>query len=334
MAARRTSGSSGIWLAALPLACAVLLFEVFGPFAGPLSSAELAVLKKAIPPTDFLPGEITFLSVVALHIAICAATLRLAVGLLRRTPGAATFGRTGLWVAAAVGAAIAALFLLLDSATGGLAYRAYQSFFTETELAPGFSAAGPLHISPLSLAILLPTILGVVAVAMTSAAAHAQLHLFRRLFERPGGQAARVRQLHGRLKQCLYALSLVLVTATVSASLFFHLPTRFAVIPKSNGEPLMARLSAFASEMSFFWGLIFSLTLAAAVGLPLVLLHARVRRALDPPFPGMERGPHRKLIEETGLLQGGREQVKFFVTLLAPLCAGPAANLLQAAVRL
>jgi hypothetical protein len=334
MAKRNRAGAHRVGYAAVPLIISLGLLQVFGPFTGPLAGTDLQSLGAVLPNSDFLPGELTFLAVVALHIAICAVTTWMAWNLLARTPGSALFARWGIWVSVSAVAGICLVFLAFPTVAGSLAFGTYAEFFRGTGTAPGFIEPFFLNVSPLALAIAFPTALGVVAVAMVSAAANAQLQLFYDIWRRRGAdQAARLRQLHQRMKQCFYALAVVLVTSTVAASSFFHLPAGFPVAEKTPAAALIKRFSGFASELSLFWGVTFTLTLAAAVGVPLVLLHISIRQSLEPPFAGAAV-QQRRLNVEGGLLSEGREQVKFVLTLLAPLCAGPVTNLLQSVARL
>jgi hypothetical protein len=329
-------GRPGLVLAAAaPLVLAVGLLELFGPSSGPLGKAELQRLGTALVKGDFLPGEITFLAVVTAHVFACLVAIAMALHLLRRTPQSVPFARMGVLLALVVAVAVPAMMIGSTASAGRISFGAFAAFFAHAQVAAPFArplfAGGP---SPLALAIVVPTAFGVAAVAMMSAAANAQLQLFHTIFESRGQQqAARVRQLHERMKRCLYTLAVVLVTSTVSASIFFHLPSRVAlapgVAPKGVEAALAARFADFAAELSLFWGVIYTLTLAAAVGLPLFLLQARVRRALEPPPLSKASRDQRELLITSGVLDEGREQVKFFTTLLAPLVAGPVANLLQ-----
>lgn len=329
MVGRGRQGAYRVAFAAAPLLGSLILLQLFGPFAGPLGATEIEALRKAMPDSEHLPGQLTFLAVLAMHVAVCGAAIGMAWSLLRRTPGSAAFARWGIWVSVLTVVAITLVFLVIPTVAGSLAFGTYSEFFNGTETAPGWVRPILGSVSPLALAIVFPTGLGVVAVALTAAAANAQLQLFYDIWGRRGAdQPARFRQLHQRMKQCLYALALVLVTSTVAGSLFFHLPARIAVAAKTPAAGFLARFSDFASELSLFWGVTFTLTLATAVGLPLLLLHARVRRGLEPPFAAAT-AQQRKLNVEAGLLTEGREQVKFFVTLLAPLCAGSLSNVLQ-----
>lgn len=330
--ARQRRDAALIWLAGAPLVLAVLLLQLFGPLDGPLSSHDLATLRNELRTVAFLPGEITFVAVVAAHLFACLGAICIAAGLLRRTPRSAPFARTGMAVAAVFTLALPATAAVLPGNAVALSYGAFRHFFIATEAAPHFvrpvASIGP---TPLDLAVLLPTAFGIVAVALMAAAAHAQLQLFRNIIEARGQrQAARIRQVHDRLKRCLYMLGLVLVTSTVAASLFFHLPSRFTA-KNAEAAGLLRRFGEFASEISLFWGAVFSLTLAAAVGLPLLLLQERVRRSLEPPPLGTASDEGRQLLTGSGTLAEGREQLKFIAALLAPLAAGPMANFINSA---
>lgn len=324
----------GPWLvffAGVPLLLAVVLLELLGAGTGPLLDTELEKLT-GLSEQRFLPGQTTFVAIVTAHVAACAVAVMMAVDMLRRTPRSRPFTLAGIAVAALFVAALPLAAIRFSGNAVELTYGVYQSFFDEVKAAPAFTTAVIGGLTPLHLGLLLPSAFGIVAVAMMSAAANAQLRLFRLVVEgRVHKQVARIRQIHDRLKRCLYALGMVLVTSTVAASLFLHLPARLAAEKDSVEAPLLARFSSFASELSILWGLVFTLTLAAAVGLPLFLLQNRVRRALEPPPLGAAGSAQRTLLAESGIPAEGREQLKFLTALLAPLAAGPISNFLQKA---
>jgi hypothetical protein len=335
-----------VWVAAIPLGLSVLLLQLFGPTSGPLMASELEALRSALVPSAFQPGLISFVAVAAAHICACTVVLVLALDMLRTTPNSAGFRRAGLQVAAGVGVAVVAVMILSDANAGRISYRAFETFFTRASgAAPIVSPLWSGGPTPLALATTLPTLFGVVAVAMTSAAANAQFRFLEAELKAeppspepdgatPRRPSERVCAVHDRAKRCLYALAVVLVTSTVAASLYFHLPSQLPLasgFEKSPEAAFVARMADFGAELSLLWGMVFSLTLAAAVGLPLFLIQARLRVALEEPPLSQASKEERDVIVSSGVLAGGREQVKLLTTLLAPLIAGPVANLVQSA---
>jgi hypothetical protein len=121
-----------------------------------------------------------------------------------------------------------------------------------------------------------------------------------------------------------YLLTAVLVTSTLAASLFFHLPTK--LLAEGSDGPLVP----YAGELSIFWGTVFTLTLLATVTPP--LLHARHRLAAitEGVVDADEEDETRKWLSQEGLLESFGQQLRLILALLAPLITGPVANFLQA----
>jgi hypothetical protein len=330
---KSSAGPWRIWAAGAPLLVGVLLLQLFRPGV-PLDTASLQRLARSLGPGEYLPGEITFLAVAAIHFFACAGAIFVAWSLLRRTPGSARFARHGVAVAAICIALFPLSLLIHGLSADTLTYRVFHRFFVHTGQAPGFVEPVLGLATPLELAILLPSAAGILAVALTAAAANAQLPLFAIVVEAKGrAQAARIAQLSERLKKCLYALALVLVTATVDASLFFHLPANLVLPDKSPDAAALALFSSFASEISLFWGCIYTLTLAVAVGLPILLLQTRVQRLVEPPFLTPAAAERRRQLSGATLLAAGGEQLKFVTAILSPLVAGPLSSFVQAAAK-
>lgn len=316
--------------AAVPLLVAVLLLQLFGPQEGPLTATELATLHTGLPSGRFLPGELTYVAVLAVHFCACLAALWVARDLLRETHAGAGYARVAAAMAVVLMVCIPLGALVPGATVYALTYGAFASEFAGAGGASFFGEAGFAGISPLVLGMLLPTWAGVAAVAAIAAAAHAQLRKFPPALGDSGvARAAYVAVVHARLKRCLVVLSIVLVTSTVSASLFFHLP---AGLPVAKGTPqaaLMERLTAFASELSFFWGCIYTLTLAAAVGLPILLFQQRVAVRVEQLAADLAAADEREGLLKAAVISGSADQLKFVTTLFAPLAAGPIANLFQ-----
>jgi hypothetical protein len=354
----RIVGDWRVWLAVVPLSLAVGLLQLFAPSVPAVPAPE--TLPAAIRGSAFLPGLLTFRAITLVHLLACAGALWFAVDLLKRTPGSSAYGRAA---ALMTGATLLALIgsVPLGLRAVGVSHDAVATFFTNTGIGGSFGRPTLGQVTPLEFAMLIPTAAGIAAVAAVAAAAWAQLPLFRRLvgptdrrekeakrraealraatpqdrdrhkqvaaaFAR--AQAARINQVNDRMKRCLAVLAIVLVTSTVAASLFFHLPSAVASAVKP-AEPAFSFVR-FGDELSIFWGCVYTATLAVAVGLPLYLLQERVRRLLEPPFPSEEADARRKQLAGAAPLGGLADQVKFVGTLLAPLAAGPVVNLVQA----
>ena len=80
-----------------------------------------------------------------------------------------------------------------------------------------------------------------------------------------------------------------------------------------------------------FWGAVYSLTLFAAVGVPLLLVQKKVRDFIEALQPPDRAEPVRTRMTQAGVLQGGGEQFKVLLAFVAPLVSAPVASFLQAA---
>lgn len=325
-----TGSPAMVLLAGAPLLLAILLLQLIGSPAAPLARDELVLLGQSLDQPAYIPGLITFLAVVAVHVCACVVALLVAGSMLRRTPGGASYG----WAAAALTAAIVLAFPLAAWLSGFTTYQLSYHAFVDAfrTMGAGASFVGQEGtLTPLVLAMLVPSCAGVAAVAFMAAAAYSQLRRFPPAIGETGeARTTYVTRIYERLGRCLYILGIVLVTSTVSASLFFHLAAGFGVEAKTPEAGLIARLAGYASELSIFWGCIYTLTLGAAVGLPLLLFQQRIGSRLEELSEDDEAAEECRRLGESGILSGGGDQLKFLATFLAPLAAGPIANFAQA----
>ncbi|TFI58338.1 hypothetical protein E2493_10140 [Sphingomonas parva] len=330
--------------AALPLLLAVVLLQLIAPAAPQVGPADLAALAP-VKVRPYLPGALAYAALILVHLLACATAITLAALTLRVGPRGRAFALTGLLMT--LGLAIAILLLRATSDSGFAALRVSYGGIRDLLAASGAAGelvlpmAGPL--TPLALSAYAATVAGIAAVSLTAAAAASQVwNLYgpQRLSEEDA--EARLCLVNARIRRCAYALSLVLVTSTVSASHFFGLPARALarvnldkpLIPPASPallEATQARLAEMASELTFFWAAVYTLTLIAAVGIPLLLVQKQAHEfleALRPPERALET---RRRLSEAGALSGGGEQAKMLLAFVAPLLSAPVTNLLQAA---
>lgn len=334
---------SGWWallilLAGVPLLVAAAFLQWLGPHGAPLTNNELSSLHAVTFAEPFLPGAIGYASIATIHFFACVSVILFALLVLTHKSGWKLL--TAVGIAMAVGVAI----LLLGAAWFGDSILAYSlSYSTFADLYRG-TAVGGWFLEPqvgtmtrLGLAMYLPAVFGIFAVALTAAAATRQVRLVY------GGPKPNEEELeerlcraHARIKRCTYGLSLVLVTSTVAAALFFQLPSRMILSGNPELVSLLtapkARIEAFGAEMTMFWGAVFSLTLFAAVGVPLLLVQKQVRDFLDDLKPPERADPIRSRMTQAGVLQGGGEQFKVLIAFVAPLVSAPVTSFLQATV--
>lgn len=359
-----------VLLAVAPLLVAGWLLQLLGPLGGPLSAHDLGRLRGALTTEPFLPGALTLIAVLAVHVCVCLGGIVLAAVILCRIYG----GLRPALLVASLGLTLGFDVLLL----GVCAHRSLtvyrMSYFQFIDLYRGTGAeASLLHprvlgLDALTISILLPVGLGIIGVALMMAA---MLGEVQALGPPPEPEdkpfEAQLQFAYARLKRCLYILSIGLVTSTVAASLFFHLPSKLST-PGLAGGPTMlearfdrlgsvgveatlkqaelagrlntlqtAELSAlrakfdeFAAELSTFWGAVFTLTLIVAAGLPVALLQHKVRLYVEKSgMPSKELAAQGRL-ETAGVLGGTADQVKLLLALVAPLASGPISNLVQA----
>jgi hypothetical protein len=325
-----------ILLASAPLLLAVALLQLLGPPAGPLSPTDLAMVRGAAT-ESYLAGAISYAGITTIHFFACAAAIFFALLVMKSAANPIALAAIGL----GMGLTVAALMLLLGRLWGDsiLLYR--LTFFSLEELYRGTGvetwlvADGP-GLNVLGLAIYLPTLIGVFAVSLTAAAATGQLGMtYGRFSQTDEEQEALLCLAHSRIKRCAYALSFVLVTSTVAASLFFQLPGKLEL--SAAGEPKLAaalavidaRIDAYGAEMTMFWGAVYSLTLFAAVGIPLLFVQKEVRDFLDGLKPPERAEPVIGRLKQAGVVSAGGEQIKMLVAFVAPLVSAPVASFLQ-----
>jgi|GEM_PF-4603324 len=126
-------------------------------------------------------------------------------------------------------------------------------------------------VSKLALLVCIPAISGIVAVLSASGVAIVAVS------DIPEENEATWRQLFSQrvhnLQECFYVLSVVLVTSTLSAAIFFHLPIE--LIEQKNA--VRETLGVYTKGLSMFWGGIYTLTLMAVFLVPALLLWHRAR---------------------------------------------------------
>ncbi len=329
-----------VLLAGVPLLAAISFLELLGPRGFPLSETELARLHALLPAEPFLPGAVTYAGIGTIHLFVCIAAILLALLVLTSVCGWQRLALVGFAMACAFAILILAVAGLGDSvAAFRLSYSAMADLYRDTGVGGWFlePAAGP--ITRLGLAMYVPTVLGVFAVAIAAAAATSQVgHLYAQSTSNEGEREIRLCLAHATIKRCTYGLSLVLVTSTVAAALFFQLPSKLiagaaSADPALAGAlaPLTARIDAYAAELTMFWGAVYSLTLFAAVGVPLLLVQKKVRDFIDALQPPDRAAPIRTRMTQAGVLQGGGEQFKVLLAFVAPLVSAPVTSFLQAA---
>ena len=326
-----------ILCAALPVGVATILLQIFGPRGEPLKGMPFDAFKSAAATSEFLPGATAYAAVTTVHLFVCTGAILFAWMLLRSVPNRATLRLTGL----GLGTSVVALLLALPTLAPGLV--AFELTYNNPRQLFGVAPdrdwllQEELGLAPLAWAVVIPFAFGAYAVALAAAAAVGQLTLV-------DGEASRTEELREKqlclatesIKRLAYALSLVLVTSTVGASLYFQLPSSLIGSALTDGDktPLLAsafaQLERYGVELTMFWGATYSLTLFAAVGLPLLLVQHKVHDFLNELAPPLRARRVRERMTKMGALTGGGEQAKLLIAVVAPLVSAPIASFAQA----
>ena len=347
-----------ILFAAAPLLAATIFLQLWGPAGHPLSHDQLAALRGALSEQAFLPGAVTYAAITTIHLFACGGAIVFAGLILASVPRRLPLAMAGV----ALAFLVAMLMLAAATAEGDIAayrltYFAFEELYRGTGVGTALLAPGS-GLTTLGLAVYVPAVLGVLAVALTAAAAAGLVgQVYDASDPDEKEQEALLCHAHGRIKRCAYVLSFVLVTSTVAAALFFQLPAKLALSDATlaccldaSGRVLdpatpgfdadtarrlataRARVEGFAAELTMFWGAIYTLTLLAAVGLPLLLVRRKVYDFLDALKPPGRAAAARQRMLEAGAVSGGGEQIKVLLAFVAPLVSAPVTSFLQAAV--
>jgi len=124
------------------------------------------------------------------------------------------------------------------------------------------------------------------------------------------------------LQKAVYLLSAVLVSSTVTITLFAHLPV--GLLPAGTGS-LAAAVSKYATGLSTFWGALFSITLVATFAMPALHL---LGRAYGRETAARDSDELRDWLQEH-VFQSIKRQLATVLSLLAPLLVGPLSSLLS-----
>jgi hypothetical protein len=306
-----------------PLAIAALVLQLLGPVpeAGPLT--EPAVIRAATVPLS--TGPLIYATAVVIHVVLSLLAISSYALIIHDTDRPTDRKVAASCLAAAITVLVLAAFVALAD-PGIAAYRVtyfdYLQFYAAVPDA--YFDGAYLGLPHVAWAILVPTALGVVAVMGAAAAADL---LSTGLPDPEDPDATRkLRTSRAGVRRVLYLLSIVLVTSTLAASVFFHLPTGLY----GAEEEVPARLSHYADTLSVFWGAVYTLTLITTVAVPAARLQRRTEAAGGVlAEPGREAEGKETEAEE-GIADTLLGQVRLLLALLAPLIAGPVANILQA----
>lgn len=174
-------------------------------------------------------------------------------------------------------------------------------------------------VSKLSLLAWIPTFSGMAAVIFAAAFAYGNAGGLPS-FDDPEWRSVVDRRTKA-LQRSVYVLSTVLVSSTITITLFAHLPTGLL----KGGDGLAKAVSEYALDLSTFWGALFSLTLVATFAAPAFRL---LRQAYGYEAVTREPADLRAWLHEH-VFVSVKKQLVNVVSLLAPLLVGPLSSLLS-----
>lgn len=311
-----------IWVL-LPIAPLLLGFAVLG-----LLDGGGAVLDTHLPAPETFHGAdlnlrffnalVIYAGVGVFHVCACIAVAGLMLWHLWQRPKAARMRALAVLGCAMVLLIVGNIAVRVDGNTGALTL-AYRNVCTVVHAADVFSHLMPPSctapgVSLFAWMALLPYIFGVIAAAFAAALVSTTA--------RPLPTDAPQEALASRarlIEIAFQATAFVLVTSTVTMMQFYQLP--LALIAPFQGEtaaPAATLMAGYGNGMTFFWGVLFTLTLAAIFAPAHLLLTRQAKvHALDAALPPtLDAGALRKRLT-TGL------------TTLAPLLIGASGSILE-----
>lgn len=311
---------------ALPFLLAIGLVQFIGT---PFESKELpALANDQTAAMRHAADRINYVSAVALHTGICLGAIFYFFMVLRRI---LTTGWVALclMMALTAGSVIALLFLATKADWAVVLYQVSYAnidlILRQSALALYLTGNGPPgEMSRLAMAVLFPSALGIVSVVLGAGVTCTALRQVRTATKEDWAAAFGVNM--RILFRCFYALSAVLVTSTVTALLFFRLPSGLVPVKPAFVDFTVA-LSTYTGSVATFWGAIYTLTLLAVFAAPVAILYVGARHHVETLDPKPEL---RDWLREHGLDTSVGQSLKNMVVVLAPLLVGPLGDITQA----
>lgn len=324
------------WLPLLPLLPLLLALLLLAPLIE--ADAQLEFLQ--IHGLDFiaepqrsyvhLGDMLSYHALAAFHSLLCLGVIATFALWTLRLPGARRRGAL-VFLAVMLALIVALGFYLKEAANEvilvQLGYKAVCQLLDAAALPTDLVRRGACFsagISHLTWLAWVPTFSGIGATAFAAAFAYGAV---RGLPARDtaGEEAAWRAALDTRvqaLQKAVYLLSAVLVSSTVTITLFAHLPV--GLLPAGPGS-LAAAVATYATGLSTFWGALFSLTLVATFAVPAL-------RLLNHAYGRESRARHSDELRDwlqAHVFQSLKRQLATVFSLLAPLMVGPLSSLLS-----
>lgn len=322
------------WLPLLPMLPLVLAIVLLTPLIEP--GAQLAFLREGLAFIDeplrsyiHLGDMLSYHALAAFHSLLCLGVVATFTLWTLRLPPAQRRG--ALIFLAAMLALIIALGFYLKAAANEvilvqLGYKAVCQILDAaalpTKLVPS-GACFSAGISHLTWLAWVPTFSGIGATAFAAAYAYGAVRGLpaRDTASDESDWRAALDSRVQALQKAVYLLSAVLVSSTVTITLFAHLPV--GLLPAGSGS-LAAAVSKYATGLSTFWGALFSITLVATFAMPALRL---LGRAYGRKSKARDSDELRDWLHDH-VFQSIRRQLATVFSLLAPLLVGPLSSLL------
>lgn len=304
-----------VFVTIVPLLTAIAALQLFVPDTELRATLPDAWWSSQMKPAGYHGGFIGFATAASVHILVCLTVI--AFNLYHLWTCAAAI-RRNLIILALVYASLVCLFMVLTEDPNLAAYK--LTYLNIRELYEGTPQAEEI-LAGFSLHVLLPTLFGIFAVSFAATGAESLFTEFDRDAGKLNGETLKTKI--AILKRGFQSLSVVLVSTVIAAAISFHLPAR---LYDGEGAKL---ISAYADEMTIFWGAIFTLTLLATYAPHLFRLRNLSRnyaRVLQKREPG---APLPEWLSDTALFGNLKSHVGAVFTLLAPLITGSLGNIIQ-----
>ena len=325
------------WLPALPVLPLLLSAVLFSWLIDPAAELDFLQFERVHfvprPQREYvhLGDMLAYYSLGAFHTLLCIVVITTFALWIRRLParqaaaGAIFLGGVCLVVVAV------SLFFYEEAdrqVLTQLGFKAICQVLAAAELPTGLAAPEQCFaendISRLTLLAWIPTFSGMGAVAIAAAFAYANtaaLPVARDKHD-TGWREALDRRVKA-LQRGIYLLSAVLVSSTVTITLFAHLPT--GLVADSEELALAKAMSKYATGLSTFWGALFSITLIASFAVPALRLLGQAYGTAEGAADSAEL---RSWLHEH-VFQSLKRQLATVLSLLAPLLVGPLSSLLS-----
>ncbi|MGD1878790.1 MAG: hypothetical protein ACFB13_14985 [Kiloniellaceae bacterium] len=325
------------WQPLVPLLPLVLATLLLAPLLN--AGAQLAFLRVdpgafvAQPVRNYihLGDMLSYYALATFHTLLCLAVVITFVLWTLRLP--ARQRGAALILLVAVLAQIVAIGLVLKAEANRvvlvqLGYKAICQLIAAAELPTRLVVPGQCFvegdISPLTWLAWVPTFAGIATVAFAAAFAYASTRSL------PAPQAhddaawrAALDQRIQALQRSVYLLSAVLVSSTITITLFAHLPA--GLLTDGRDLDLAGAVSKYATGLSTFWGALFSVTLVATFAAPALGLLGAAYRSEH----ARSGSDELRAWLQDHVFQSLNRQLATVFSLLAPLLVGPLSSLLS-----